>query len=664
MSRLVAVVLLCGLVVSLAAGCPIAPADDPAFGQPCSGACPTGYFCAATSVCLPGDPPPGATIDAFSVSAAEARPDTELLFTWTTSNAVSCSLALDGEGAIAVPVAGEHARAIEAPGAHEVALTCAGADAASVKSSVDVRVRVVAPSLALTTQADVNASVAVEEVDGDVVISGSVASTSDLGVRIVHGDVRIADLSALGALELTALEAVDGDLVVRANASLQTATLDRLLRVGGDLTVAAQPGLNATGSPPFSAFSAALLEEVGGALALSALEYADANGDGRADDPRNPSDNSLANLASINLPALRLVGASLRVEGALALPRILLPALESVGGAVVLYANPGLTAIDWPVRSIGGGAIFESNAALAAVRFPSLAAMGRTRELIGDAYERVYAALLGCSPDRYRVGDLFFIANDDGGSPCDFADPFDSDVIETLELPALTNVEGRLLIVGTGIARLSLPALESAGGIVIHRNGRLSPVSIPELVTVGTGGLFLDGGDTIGGLGRLTTVEGDLALDAQSLPTFTSLTTVNGTFRLDELGQGDLARLPALARVGSLRLASRAGRVTALTLPSLQSVELLDVTGASLTRLELCGLGAAGTLRLVGTGLTSLDGLAALTEVGTLDIRNHTGLAECLVDDLAARVTPTTSTLTNNTGAAPVPCAVTDAICG
>lgn len=648
------------------AGCPLADDESLSFGKACSDTCADGFFCdKARGVCLPGAPPPLPVIDAFELSATDVRPDEDVSITWASSDAVSC--ALDANGPVPdLDVAGTFTVRFATPGDVAVELSCTGGGGDVDVESATIHVRVVAPSLALATQDDVDASANIEEVDGDVTITEGVADTSPLSLRIVHGDLQVFDLTALVDLTLAALERVDGDVIVRSNDTLESAQLDELENVGGDLLVTAQPLLNnTTGGPTLGSFSALLLENVGGAVALSAYEYEDADGDGLADNLEVYADNTLASLVDVNLASLKTVGGSFRVESA-PVSSLALPAIESIGGAVVFYGCGALTEIDWPVRSLGGGAVFESNTALTRVSFPQLTTMGRTRELIGDVYERTYEDILQCSPDRYEVGDLFFLGNDSDGNPC--GDGFDNDVIVALELPALRTVEGRLLLVGLGIHSLSLPTLENAGGLVIHRNGVLTSVDIPALTVVGAAGLALDGGDTVSGLSSLATVEGDLRLDAAALPTFTSLTTVGGTLDLGDLRQEELTRLPALAAVDRLVLDAddpqRSGTIATLALPSLTTVGTLDLSGVSLTGVELCGLATAGTLRIAGTGITTLDGLASLTDVTTLNIDNNAGLAECLVDALAAQTTPTTDTSTGNTGTAPPVCAMGTAICG
>lgn len=654
------------LVLVALAGCPLAEDDSLSFGKACTEACADGFYCdKARSVCLPGSPPPAPVIDVFAANANDVRPDEDMTLDWESTDAVACVLEGAGE-ARDVEVDGSVTVQLGTAGDHALQLSCTGGAGDVVTSALDVHVRVVVESLALATQEDVDANVGVEEVDGEVTITAGVANTSALGLRIVHGDLKVFDLTSLGDLTLPALTQVDGDLIIRSNDTLGSVHLDELLRVGGQLLVAAQAFLNVSSSASLDTFSALRLEEVGGAVALSAYEYADDDADGFADDPVNGVvDNTLGSLSSVVLSALRTVGGSFRVESA-PMVRLDLPSIESIGGALVFFGNDGLTGIDWPVQHLGAGAVFERNASLASVRFPALTTMGKTREPIGDAYQRAYAEILSCAFDLYEVGDLFFVGNDPDGSPCDFGDPFDSDVVETLELPALTTVEGRLLISGIGISSLSLPSLESAGGLVIHRNGVLTNVSLPALTTVGARGLELDGGDAVSGLGSLATIEGDLFLDAASLPTFTSLTTIGGGLDLAEVDQAELAKLPALASVGRLILNANAGTgtITSLELPALTTVETLDLAGTSLTGVELCGLTTVGTLRMVGTGVTTLDGLASLTEVTTLDLRNQTGLAQCLVDALAVQVTPATNTSANNSGTAPDPCEIGQGICG
>lgn len=651
--------------VLLCSACPISGVDASPFGRSCSVECPEGYHCNATDVCVPGPPPVAPTIDSFVLDADDVRPETAVTASWSTTGASTCALQLDENEPRDVDVNGDEQLSAEAGGDHQVTLSCES-EGGEAKATASFHVRFVAPSLNLATQDDVDNSVAVEEVDGDVVFTGTVTGTAELQVRVVHGSVRTTELAGLVSLELAQLESIGGDLIVRANEALTQASFPELTTVGGELFVAAELGQTARELFAFEEFDAPKLETVGGAVALSAYEYVDLDGDGHAEDPSTPSESTLPFLSTISLTSLRTVGGSFRVEEADALGQLRLPSIESIEGALVFFGNDNLTAVDWPVTRLGAGAVFDRNPKLGAVKFGQLQAMGTTREVVGDAYELAYAQVLpsGCTDERYRVGDLFFIENEADGNIC--LDSFDSDTVETLDLTSLVTVEGRLLIAGLGLSTLALPSLQSAGGITLRRNGVLVSASFPLLETVGADGLLLDNDDNLDGFAALTTIEGDLSLYPSTLPEFTSLTDIGGSFALDYLEQVELLRFPALARVGHLSLdATQSGSITQLVLPSLVHADVLELRGAFLSTAELCGLTSVDTLTILGTGITTLDGFASLTSANTLGISNHAGLAQCVVDALVEQTGATNATSsTGNNGVPPAPCAITNQVCG
>jgi hypothetical protein len=255
--------------------------------------------------------------------------------------------------------------------------------------------------------------------------------------------------------------------------------------------------------------------------------------------------------------AVRVVTGALRVSGA---GEATLAALEAVGGDVLLseqveIALPSLVSVAGKLRTDG------SVPTLAA---PRLALVGGDL----DAGSIVELAL----PALERVAAIWI-----------------SDEIVAIDLPALVDIAGDLVVADdAALARVSLPALTSAGRIELHLDadatvdlGRLSGLASLAISSTGATRTELD-------LARLGNVSGELLLH--------------------DLAIADLSSLPNLRKAGILRISANAA--------------LTAVTGLH-ANLEV------GELDLVGNGaLTSLAGLPAIGTVERLKVNNNDALVD------------------------------------
>lgn len=401
---------------------------------------------------------------------------------------------------------------------------------------------------------------------------------------------------------------------------------------------------------------------------------------------------------SISLPALRQAGsihiASTKTEritlnaltccsgdlaitysgntGAIPLPDLHLPNLQTVGGSLHLY---GLTS----AQAIGLGALTEVGKNLTISMMSSITALSL--------------------PELTAVGGKF------ATQTCNN--------VRTLELPKLREA-GELTIAYTASSSqlevLQLDALEEVGkGLSITTALHAEAWTLPRLRRVG-GGMTLSGGSSNGtfecrtiGLPALTEVGGTLALSGMPLlasidlssletplqkftstanyqlarirfgsagvenialnggsrlcdfPRFEGIDRIEGQLEVSNFTQNDAIAYPGLRHIGTyIQSTGKSNGATTLSFPDLETMDELRMTAASwLGRLELPRLTALGkwntgsmlfiergdiavpVLRQIGvfifTGgnastarsnlLTALDDFAALTAVGEIDIR-------------------------------------------
>lgn len=214
-------------------------------------------------------------------------------------------------------------------------------------------------------------------------------------------------------------------------------------------------------------------------------------------------------------------------------------------------------------------------------------------------------------------------------------------------------VDGDLVVEGTDLEELELPALAHVGGdLRLWENDVLEWVDLPALEVVdGDLSLYDDPVlDTVAGLGAVHTVGGTLALqrldalEAVQLPSLVhagslylyadpalasvagleALTTVVGPVRLWELTALERLALPSLAFVQGRLDLFRADALTALALPALVEVGSLEVHACdalpSLDGLEGLAVVSNDVLLHYDASLASVEGLAGLTTVGALTL--------------------------------------------
>lgn len=669
-TRFLPLVVVCCAVAS-AGGCPIPANDAPAFGRACNGDdCPAGYFCdALRGACLAGEPPPPANIASFTVDLVDVRPQTDVTFSWSATDADSCTLTLDDPGLEDTVIedvisSGTKTTEVVGPGDVTATLTCLGTDGKEASTFILVHVRKVHEgTLILGSQEDVDANLDVEEVDGDVTAElVSILDVTDMQVRFVHGELRFDGVEDLAELDLLKLEAVDGGVFVNFIATLQAVTLPELRSIGEQPVSPDNGSFIVKHCDTLKSIQVPRLEVVGGDVAWSTYDY-----------PNFPtsldaSPATLPQLETITAPSLQSIGGWLDIEDAVALNTLSVPVLQSIGGSLVLYGNLSLASIPFGALTSCGSILFDRNGGLTAdstlaIDLGSLATVSATEDFQQGFYERFYDEALATG--YFRAGDVRMLGNA-FIEPDSSENPDDNSAIHALDLSSLQTVAGRLEIQGTRLEEIDLGALEDVGGLLVTSNDfMVGPVTLTALRHVGPHGLVLPNGDILEGLANLESVDGELFLSPKSMGSLDRLTTVGGEFGLDALTQEELLSFPVLSEVGSLHLNRTQGTstITNVRLPSLTTVGTLDLQGNAINGLELCGLQSATTVRIEQTSITTLDGLASLQQVGTLSIRNHVLLPQCLVDALAAQSSPTTNTSASNAGTAPTTCAIGDTIC-
>ncbi len=232
----------------------------------------------------------------------------------------------------------------------------------------------------------------------------------------------------------------------------------------------------------------------------------------------------------------RVVAGDLR-DGTL-LQRIELPDLAWAGGGVELDNNPRLTALVAPNlswASDGVGIRLSDNPLLSDISgltgYTAVGAVeiwGDNRAL--DVSDFAFGTAVGVEIDGRVAGDVV--------------------------LPELTAVDGTLLVqpLGDSTTRVALPALTSAGGLVVGRSPHLADISAPLLQ---------------GTTGDLLVI--DLAgLDSLELPL---VATVGGNFEVLEVQMGAPLEMPALGHVVG-RTKVQDNGITEVAFP-----QLLELTG-------------------------------------------------------------------------------------
>ncbi|MCE9670703.1 hypothetical protein LY474_23120 [Myxococcus stipitatus] len=307
-----------------------------------------------------------------------------------------------------------------------------------------------------------------------------------------------------------------------------------------------------------------------------------------------------------------------------------LPALEGIDGDLVIANDDGLTRVSIPrLLAVGGDLDVESNGMLADV------ALGGAQNLAlwvgGSLTLTNNARLEGLDGFAYVAPrkNIFLRAN------ATLAHPEGKP-----GLPYVTQLSGQLVVANNGkLEQLPLPNLAHvAGPVLIEANDALRSAVGTQLRSVG-GDLTLQRNarlESLGGLGKLTSVDGKLTLHSN-----TALTSMAGLDVLHHVGDLQVSAHPNLAHVGDLEaLQVVDGDITFTDNPQARSVRglslltrvgHLDITGheslASLTGLANLAQARAVTVSATRV-LTTLSDLEALKDVGSLTLERNAELGQ------------------------------------
>jgi hypothetical protein len=329
--------------------------------------------------------------------------------------------------------------------------------------------------------------------------------------------------------------------------------------------------------------------------------------------------------ASVILPALRTVGASVSVE-CLGSVKPSLAMLESIGKDLLIDGAAGQSGlIDAPsLREVDGDLVIRPSAK-SDVALPAL------QEIHGKL--NVQLAITGLHLDR-----LAMILGGIDLAPT---------VAFPLELPSLSSLRGDLRSTGSSLTSIELPALELLSGNLRLENLPLSKASLPRLATIE--GQFIVGTVpqlTTLDINRLAFVYGDFVISgAAALVTLELPSLVQAhQVLIQETGIEDIEfaalygtagdiLLPgnnALRSVALPALGFHPGGLAVYNSPALESVVASQIE--QLGGLAVNGGGALHTVsfpalqivdtdvRVSGGSLPDLSGLHALFAVGTLSI--------------------------------------------
>lgn len=299
-------------------------------------------------------------------------------------------------------------------------------------------------------------------IDGDVVLSSPADLAAIVSARAITGSLR-AEGSSLTALDLPDLVQVGGDLVLWENASLTDLSLPSLRIVDGGLSLYDSPGIS-------SLQGLSSLREVGGDLSIQRME-------------------GLSSLQG--LESLRRVGGRLYLLHDTALQSLDgLDALAVVGGSIQLWELYALASAELPALHTAGGRLdlFEDDALLS-LSMPALRRVSGIElhhcDLIGS---------VGSFPLLTETGDVSLLYN---GALSDLSGLSALERLEVLSfaaMPALASlqglsslegIEGGLVVGGTALTEIDLPALTEAGALQIDGNPDLLAVGLPALTEVG-----------------------------------------------------------------------------------------------------------------------------------------------------------------------------------
>lgn len=470
--------------------------------------------------------------------------------------------------------------------------------------------RTIAGDVEIASAADLEELADVCVIEGDLVITNATVTVVDLPLlREVGGNLLVDANAALAELRLPVIERVathyewtcggGNGFVLRDNVSLTLVVVPRLRDVDCSFIVESNASLET--------------------LRLPALERV------QVEEPDN-SDPHTANLLVLNnavlsvldLPVLREVKASLRVESNPALTVLSLPALERVGyffwdptwGTLTVSDNAALTTVHLPVLGDAWGADLSilANPALTQVVMPL--AEPRSIEVISNASLTV----LGFP----AAGSLVSLNVEE------------NPLLTDLDLSALSRIGGweysgweneedavaSRISHNAALAELALPALSFLGGeLFVFENPVLSRVALPELA---------EGDDYIGPpQPALAIASNPLLVDLELPKLDDAQLRLTNNDSLVELSLPFASVGPAIT--GNALLAS-------LTLPGLVSIEQATFSdNAALTALSLPNLTAVSDKLTVSDNpvLETLNAPALTSTAAQVIVSGCPELASC-----------------------------------
>jgi hypothetical protein len=302
--------------------------------------------------------------------------------------------------------------------------------------------------------------------------------------------------------------------------------------------------------------------------------------------------------------------------------------LEMVTGHVAIAGNPQLGTLDGldQIRTVGGTYLVQGNDLLADLTPIATLARGdlsvianeHLSDLFGlDAMTRAPGAILiagnpelaslggldqlvqSAYPITIRsnraLGSLAALANLDAAGALAIAD----NGLATIELPALSTVDGQLSIADEGaLHSLALPSLTSARSLVIARDRSLADIQLPALRELG--GLFVEDNRSLVRLAAPALASAE-RIELSTLPSLKlvdlgRLEFVEGTLDLHDVAFANLAGFAALQFAHDVTIEG--------------CTALVDFTGFGLV-----DVGGSFTAK-DNTALESIDGLDQLARVG------------------------------------------------
>ena len=415
---------------------------------------------------------------------------------------------------------------------------------------------------------------------GDVVIGNSLDLEALRDVCEVIGDLTCRE-AGLASIDLHRLASVTGELRI-SGADVADVNFAALQRVGA-IFVAGGPS-SALALPALNQVSGDLSVVESGLTSLHLPNLTSVGGSVRLeDDPL---------LADFDPASLETVGADLLIRGT-AIGDLSLPSLISVGADLIIRENQAVSTLALPALSLSKRIYIEGQPILQQLQLPTLSTVNSI-----SIYASPFDALASVSMPAL----VTIAANRDfdrGGLRIDGTPSTD------VEMAQLSSVEyGDITL--RGCRAVLLPALTDVDGDILLDSLTMIELSSPSLSYVA---------------GSVIVSSGEEAFAALTLP---SLEVVGGDFRIRQSSIESVS-LPALAAVSGLFLYGDAALIE-VSLPVLASVQGSANPDAPYR----------GSVVLSGLGVTILDLPALVTIAGDLDVSSNHALESLSLPLLAS----------------------------